>query len=406
MKTFFLLTNVVDYSFKYTEVLQIAKKYDKVFLVDFEKTKMKLPSNVTEWTMHYKDFNAKKVLRRNVSIFLSIFLTDTFLRSFNWKYLKNTFSNISFLLNSIYIAEQLKARIIAEKIDPKQSIFLSFWFFEWAISLGVLKKQKYISGFFSRAHGFDIFEYRVPINGRIPFRIFQLQSTNKIYSVSRNGEHYLKEKYPEFSSKIFHSYLGTEEGGINSFNSSSLFTIVSCASTRSLKRIYLIPEILKKCNFPIHWVHLGDENLSSNDPSVPTYIKNKESLKNYPHITFECKGKMESIEIFDFYKNNSIHLFISVSETEGLPVSIMEAISFGIPVISTDVGGCKEIVTEKTGILIPKDFELEKVAKQIEEFRASSKNTASFREGVRSFWAQNFEITKNYKEFFEDLESN
>ncbi len=404
MKTFFLLTNVIDYSFKYTEIEQISKKYQQAYLINFEKTPMALPANVKEFTLTLKDFNGQSVLMRNKKLFFYILLQDLLLRPFNWKYYKKLRTNISFLLNCIYFGEQLKAIIQKEKLNPNDCIFLSFWLNNWSISLGVLKKQGFISKFFSRAHGFDLFEYRELESGRIPYRLFELQTVDKVFSVSQNGVDYLKEKYPAYADKIFCNYLGSENGGVNPFDEQKIFTIVSCASTRSIKRIFLIPEIIKHCNFPIHWVHLGDENLSSGDPSVPTYIKNKESLDHFPHVSFDCKGKLSTDEIFDFYTRNSVNLFISVSETEGLPVSIMEAISFGIPVMATDVGGCKEIVTAQTGILIPKDFDVKTVAEQINEFRNSTQNKAEFRTGVREFWTHNFEVNKNYKEFFNLLE--
>ena len=48
---------------------------------------------------------------------------------------------------------------------------------------------------------------------------------------------------------------------------------------------------------------------------------------------------------------------MNVSESEGIPVSIMEASSFGIPVIATNVGGVGEIVENGyNGLLLNKDF--------------------------------------------------
>ena len=44
-----------------------------------------------------------------------------------------------------------------------------------------------------------------------------------------------------------------------------------------------------------------------------------------------------------------VDLFLTVSANEGIPVSIMEAQSFGIPVIATDVGGISEIVNNVNG---------------------------------------------------------
>ncbi len=51
---------------------------------------------------------------------------------------------------------------------------------------------------------------------------------------------------------------------------------------------------------------------------------------------------------------NLMDIFVLPSEWEGFPVSILEAMAWGIPVIATNVGGVPEIVEhEKTGFLIP-----------------------------------------------------
>jgi glycosyltransferase involved in cell wall biosynthesis len=98
-----------------------------------------------------------------------------------------------------------------------------------------------------------------------------------------------------------------------------------------------------------------------------------------------------------------VNLFVSVSETEGLPVSMMEALSFGIPILSTDVGGCKEIVNEKTGVLIPLSTSPSAIAGIITDFRKSKENGADFRKGVREFWEKNFNMSNNYRQFFEKV---
>lgn len=48
------------------------------------------------------------------------------------------------------------------------------------------------------------------------------------------------------------------------------------------------------------------------------------------------------------------HIFLLASHWEGCPTSVLEAMSAGVPVIATDVGGVPEIIkNEETGILIP-----------------------------------------------------
>jgi glycosyltransferase involved in cell wall biosynthesis len=46
-------------------------------------------------------------------------------------------------------------------------------------------------------------------------------------------------------------------------------------------------------------------------------------------------------------------LFVLASDHEGLPVTVMEALTLGVPVVATAVGGLPEIVDESNGILVP-----------------------------------------------------
>jgi len=49
---------------------------------------------------------------------------------------------------------------------------------------------------------------------------------------------------------------------------------------------------------------------------------------------------------------NTHHVFLMFSNYENLPCVIAEALTVGLPVISTDVGGISEMLNEENGILI------------------------------------------------------
>lgn len=65
-------------------------------------------------------------------------------------------------------------------------------------------------------------------------------------------------------------------------------------------------------------------------------------------------GDMNNIEI----PLSKSQLFVLLSDYEGLPLSILEAMQAGLPIIATDVGGVKEAVIDSdNGFLIPKGKE-------------------------------------------------
>ena len=98
----------------------------------------------------------------------------------------------------------------------------------------------------------------------------------------------------------------------------------------------------KRQDFQFHFI--GGEELQQHI----ALAKEKGVLDNF--IVFH--GELPYDEVPAYYAM-SICL-VMFSNFESLPCVIVEALSCGIPVISTDVGGIKEYITAKEGILIPK----------------------------------------------------
>ena len=70
------------------------------------------------------------------------------------------------------------------------------------------------------------------------------------------------------------------------------------------------------------------------------------------------KGKVDSESLVNEYMSSDIFVLPSIvdsrGDTEGLGVVLIEALSFGLPVIATNVGGIPDIVINgETGILVP-----------------------------------------------------
>ena len=80
-------------------------------------------------------------------------------------------------------------------------------------------------------------------------------------------------------------------------------------------------------------------------------------VKNYgldDHVTFY--GMIPNVEIYKYLAQNNI--YILMSKNEGLPISIIEAMRAGLPIISTNVSGIPELINpEFNGFLLNPDVE-------------------------------------------------
>ncbi len=392
-------------SFVINDIRELASEYDEVILLSTESidNKNDLPNNVKafESFINWKNLNLKKILIQNFFGIIIRFVSECLATG----KLLSLKQSIAVIGSNYYKANEVMRVLKAYKdIDYSNVPFYAFWFYD-CIYLARLKEIGFTQKIFSRAHGGDVFEERSSLSGKVLFRHYQLSFLNGVFSVSKAGTEYLKQRYKKYASKIQTIYLGSfYHEKMNPFVKDEL-VIVSCAKIRDVKRIHLIAEALKYIDIPCKWFHLGDENLDAkNDETIPKYIKAKEELIHCKNIQHTSMGAMDNEDIYKFYELTPITAFISVSESEGIPVSMMEAISFGIPVISTDAGGCKEIVTPQSGVLIPNDSSPIEIAKSIIDMFESEKNTNDFRIKVRDYWMKTFNMESNYKHLFETLQ--
>lgn len=77
------------------------------------------------------------------------------------------------------------------------------------------------------------------------------------------------------------------------------------------------------------------------------WIGNKEDIDNLPQNVF-CLGEAHSAHLYLKYAD----LFILPSNYEGLPMSVLEALSFGVPVVASAVGGLTEILDGQNGFSV------------------------------------------------------
>ena len=199
-------------------------------------------------------------------------------------------------------------------------------------------------------------------SGYLPYQSQILSNADLILPCSEDGKRYLESTFRSQLRNIHVARLGVllQEARID-INNNVPLKIVSCAFLFPTKRIRLIAEALQYIGFPIQWTHIGTgEELNE----LVQYCSRYEKSNVQVHFT----GYMKHDDIIPFYITENFQLFINVSSSEGIPVSIMEAMSVGIPVIATNVGGTSELVDESVGMLMSPSISPAQIAANISAY--------------------------------------
>jgi glycosyltransferase involved in cell wall biosynthesis len=300
-----------------------------------------------------------------------------------------------------------KATCIAKQLESlennESSIFYSYWLDEKALALALFKLRNPAFNVISRVHGWDVYEER-HLNNYLPYRNLLAENLDVVYTISENGKAYLSDLYPSLKEKIQMSRLGTMPlKSIPESENVVQFQLLSISSIIPLKQVDKILEVVSSIRtIKIVWTHIG----TGSEFEKIKELAIQKSQQN-PNFSFNFLGQLSNSIVRELLSTNYFHLFINLSETEGIPVSIMEAQSAGIPVLATHVGGTSEIVNDENGILVEKDFNQEEIVTIIQHYLSSTevvkqqKRNASYEN-----WKQHYNAETNYNEFLKLLTTN
>ena len=296
-------------------------------------------------------------------------------------------------LRYAFFADAMERYIRQENLHD--AVFYSAWCGHTASVLGLLARRGIIGGFHTRMRGYDLFEFRHPW-GWQPFRSLQLGQAVRLHMVSRQALGYLQATHPHYAHKAVVSYRGVEDHGPFPMPEAGTTPhIITCSEVIALKRLPLLVEALKLIDFPLRWTHIGE------GPGLHQLIA---STKGLPaHIAPTLLGSLTNTEVLNYYRTTPSNAVVNLSTTEGLPISLMEAISGGLPVVATDVGGTRELVHPETGILLPADPNLREIAGAIAAIVQKPYTDATYRQGVRAYFASSYEAHTNLGRFAQSL---
>jgi glycosyltransferase involved in cell wall biosynthesis len=349
-------------TFLETEINYLAEAYDEVWIIPsraaWSKSWMKSQSDVNR---NIPDncqvfFPSVSNLQNRIRLVQYFFKALVRIDFITWVRILR----ISYYLQSL--REALKSALFVSRTkeffqnQSYDNLVYSYWKMEATVGLGILKHENVISKYVSRAHGGDLYYEGLKYN-RKPFEKYLIQSCDYIIPISRHGFDYLL-KLGYSVSKIRLSRLGIERpSSLSRPSNDSIIRFVSCSNLIRVKRVDLLAEALSLLDFNFIWTHFGE------GPERELVGKH---ISRFP-ITgkADLRGRVPNKIINEHYMNNPVDLFINVSTSEGLPVSIMEALISGIPCIATDVGGTSDIVNNKCGILVDRNITPEQLAKTI-----------------------------------------
>ncbi len=396
-KTIFLFTAEFPFgkseTFLETEVNYLAAAFEHVILVPTESISgipRRMPENVVINIPEYKINNLSK-LDLIKGLFHRYFFQEL-IRIIVIYRLFPTPKRIKTSLVSLFRGKQIVGWLEQRIDNDSNTILYSYWCNDAAIGLSIYKTKQPSIKTVTRTHGWDLYFEASQIR-YLPYRKLITANLDLVCPVSEVGVRYITEKWKiKNPENIKLARLGVEAQQPQTALP-EVFTIVSCSNLIPLKRVHLIIEALSLINeVPMRWIHFGDGPLwkDLNDQA-------KDILP--PNISWKFMGRIHNEALLQWYRENPVSVFINVSETEGVPVSIMEAMSFGIPVIGTNVGGTKELVYNGNGFLIssiPHQNEINETIRLT--FESPLKRKVAF-----ETWKNKCNAEHNYSSFIDEI---
>ena len=244
---------------------------------------------------------------------------------------------------------------------------------------------------------FQVKNYGFSISLQKKVRSFSIKKSDIVVTPSQHLKNFIqnlgfKNKIESINNGVF-----IPEENTNIFTNDQInITIVS--RLVSHKNIEKIIKAISDLNSPL--INL---NIIGDGPELNQLQKISLESNNKDNIIFH--GKLNRDEIDHIFLNSDI--YIQASNYEGLPHSLLEAMSYGIPVLCTPVGECKEILgNEDRGYILDLPVSKNNIKSKISEI-IGEKNIANKKgERGKDFINEKYNLTNSfnlYKNLFTRL---
>ena len=244
---------------------------------------------------------------------------------------------------------------------------------------------------------FQVKNYGFSISLQKKVRSFSIKKSDIVVTPSKHLKNFILNLGFKNKIEIINNGVFIPEENTNIFTNDQInITIVS--RLVSHKNIEKIIRAISDLNNPLIYL-----NIIGDGPELNQLQKISLESNNKDNIIFH--GKLNRDDINHIFLKSDI--YIQASNYEGLPHSLLEAMSYGIPVLCTPVGECKEILgNEDRGYILDLPVSKNNIKSKISEI-IGEKNIANNKgERGKDFINEKYNLTNSfnlYKNLFTRL---
>ena len=236
--------------------------------------------------------------------------------------------NLKSLVRFITRAEHFRA--FADKIRAQikaETVLYTYWNDYTVYSLAGVKRAG--DKLVSRVHRIELYE-REENGNYLPLKKISNEKTDLVLAVCDEGKEYF-EKHYNIDIPVKVCRLGVAEQEKKDITPDKPYlSVFSLSYISPVKRVEEIVKTLALVDgVNIRWTHIGS---GTEDEKVKSLAQ--KLLKDKPNIEYNFTGAMENKKALKYISDSDFELLINVSSSEGLPVTMMEAMSFSIPVVA------------------------------------------------------------------------
>lgn len=305
------------------------------------------------------------------------------------------------LLSVTRVLTELRAlRKLADRADGPLDTVYTYWMSVGTFAACLAKREGTVRRVVSRAHRIELYEDERPARYTALVRQF-VGDIDTLFTISENGRRYAEDHYGFSGDQLVISRLGVETGvESTSPSGSDAFSVMSVSSMIPVKQVERLAEALglvaaRLPDVQVRWTHAGDGPLR---PVIESLAG--ELAAAHPNLVVEFLGQVGNADLMARYASEEVDVFCNVSASEGVPVSIMEAMARGIPAVAPPVGGTAELVLPE--LLLEPDWAVSDLAEVLIRQRMAFKSVEMRRRAAGAVSAD-YDAASNYRRFVDSV---